>query len=255
MPVSQACDKIQDGTHFSPQKQSDTGQYAYVTAKNVRPSGLDLSDLTYLDETHHRAIYGRCDVQPGDVLLVKDGVNTGDTCLNTLADEISLLSSVCFLRPNPALLRAAFLRYYLQSPLGQRQLTGGMSGTAIRRIVLRRIRELSVPFPALSEQDNIVAEIEKHLTRLAAAIASLERAQAKLKAYRASVLRAASQGVLVPTEHTLAEVKGERIVTGTDLVAALHQGGKGVATGSTVPQQSLPPLPIWVVLDNTWPST
>jgi type I restriction enzyme S subunit len=54
------------------------------------------------------------------------------------------------------------------------------------------------------EQKRIVAEIEKQLTRLDAAVTALKRVQANLKRYRASVLKAACEGRLVPTEAELA---------------------------------------------------
>ena len=82
--ASEVCRKIQDGTHFSPKNQIREGKYRYVTAKNVRPSGLDLRDITYLTAEDHKEIYRRCDTRKGDVLLVKDGVNTGDAAINTI---------------------------------------------------------------------------------------------------------------------------------------------------------------------------
>jgi type I restriction enzyme S subunit len=53
-----------------------------------------------------------------------------------------------------------------------------------------------------------VAEIEKQFTRLDASVASLRRAQANLKRYRAAVLKAACEGKLVPTEAELARQEG-----------------------------------------------
>jgi type I restriction enzyme S subunit len=47
-PAKEICEKIQDGTHFSPKKQLPIGPFPYVTAKNVRPWGLDLENLAYL---------------------------------------------------------------------------------------------------------------------------------------------------------------------------------------------------------------
>ena len=202
------CEKIQDGTHFSPKTQLSEGQFPYVTAKNVRPSGLDLRDLTYLTPEDHAEIYRRADVRQGDVLLVKDGVNAGDAAINTLPGEISLLSSVCFLRPFIDALHPGFLRYFLQSPLGNTALTGKLSGTAIRRIILRRVREVDIPIAPLPEQHRIVEAIESYLTRLDDAVASLERVQRNLERYRASVLKAAVEGRLVPTEAELARQEG-----------------------------------------------
>jgi type I restriction enzyme S subunit len=217
------CTKIQDGTHFSPKAQFQQGEYKYITAKNIRPTGLDLGDITYLHEEDHRKIYERCDPRYGDVLLVKDGVNTGDAALNTLHEEFSLLSSVALLRPNPVVLRGSFLRYYLLSPLGQAMLTGQMTGSAIRRIVLRRIRTSVAPIPPLCEQDRIVAAIEENLTRLEAGVAGLERVRAKLKRQRAAVLKAACEGRLVPTEAELARAEGRPYEPADRLLARILQ--------------------------------
>ena len=64
------------------------------------------------------------------------------------------------------------------------------------------------PLPPLPEQRRIVAAIERHFSRLDAAVAALRRAQANLARYRASVLKAGCEGELVPTEAHLA--KSER---------------------------------------------
>src|SRR5207244_1697869 len=61
-----------------------------------------------------------------------------------------------------------------------------------------------IPFAPRAEQDRIIGAIEQHLSRLDAAVATLEGAQTKVKAYRASVLKAAVEGRLVSTEAALA---------------------------------------------------
>ena len=61
------------------------------------------------------------------------------------------------------------------------------------------VRQLSFPCPVRAEQRSIVAEIEKQFTRLDAGVAALRRVQANLKRYRASILKAACEGRLVPT--------------------------------------------------------
>lgn len=205
-----SCEKIQDGTHFSPPQKSQkpSGGFPYVTAKNVRPWGMDLDSLTYLEESEHRPIYERCDARKGDVLLVKDGVNAGDACVNTIEGEVSLLSSVCMIRPRGDLLDARFLRYYLLSPQAYRSLTGKMTGTAIKRIILAKVRDTGSPIAPLPEQHRIVAKIEELFSHLDAAVASLQRAKANLKRYRASVLKSAVEGRLTEDwrkEHPQAE--------------------------------------------------
>lgn len=82
-----------------------------------------------------------------------------------------------------------------------RDVNHGMTRDGINT---EQLLTMPVPLPPRSAQASIVAEIESHGSRLDAAVASLERAQAKLNAYRASVLKAAVEGRLVPTEAELA---------------------------------------------------
>ncbi len=261
--AADVCVKIQDGTHFSPKVQLSEGKYRYVTAKNVRPGGLDLSDITYLREDDHREIYARCDTRKRDVLLVKDGVNAGDAALNTVDDEISLLSSVCFLRPEAGLITPEFMRYYLQSPKASRVLTGSLTGTAIRRIVLHRVKELPVLVAPLPEQHRIVEAIESHFSRLDEAVRLLERVKRNLKRYRASVLKAAVEGRLVPTEAALARAEGRSYEPARVLLERIlaerrrrwqAEGSRGRYKEPVAPDTAnLPPLPegwCWASLDS-----
>jgi type I restriction enzyme, S subunit len=70
------------------------------------------------------------------------------------------------------------------------------------------VSDLRIPLPPFSEQRRIVAAIDEHLSRLDEAVMLLERVQRNLKRYRASVLKAAVEGRLVPTEAELARAEG-----------------------------------------------
>ena len=82
------------------------------------------------------------------------------------------------------------------------------TGTTFEAIRGEDLRTHPLPLPPLAEQYRIVAEIEKQLTRLDASVAALRRARANLKRYRASVLKDACEGRLVPTEASLARAEG-----------------------------------------------
>jgi type I restriction enzyme S subunit len=75
-----------------------------------------------------------------------------------------------------------------------------------------------VAIPDIDEQQRIVAEIEKQFTRLDAAVALLKRVQTALKRYRASVLKAACEGRLVPTEAELARKESRGYQSGDKLL-------------------------------------
>ncbi len=78
------------------------------------------------------------------------------------------------------------------------------SGTTFREVSGAKAAVIPFPVAPPAEQKRIVDEIEKQFTRLDAAVAALKRVQANLKRYRASVLKAACEGRLVPTEAELA---------------------------------------------------
>ncbi|MEI6279137.1 MAG: restriction endonuclease subunit S [Verrucomicrobiae bacterium] len=95
-----------------------------------------------------------------------------------------------------------FVYYYLQR--AKEFAVALASGTTFLEISGKNAARLPIPVPPLPEQRRIVAEIEKQFTRLEAGVAALRRVQANLKRYRATVLKAACEGHLVPTEAALA---------------------------------------------------
>jgi Type I restriction modification DNA specificity domain len=150
--------KIQDGTHFSPTSQS--GPYRYVTSKNIRMGYLDLSTSTFISESEHRAIFSRCDPRRGDVLLTKDGANTGNVAVSDLDEEVSLLSSVAMIRCDEHGSSGRFLYHFLASERGQQQMETAMSGNAITRLTLTKIRQLRIPVAAAHEQLETAAVLD-----------------------------------------------------------------------------------------------
>ncbi len=198
--MDDACLKIQDGTHFSPKiqyKERGKNRYFYVTSKNIKDNGVDLTDVTYIGAKEHKEIYKRCRPEKGDVLLIKDGAITGRATINNLDEEFSLLSSVALLKTNRELLLAGYLRYYLMSPLGFKSTTGQMTGSAITRIVLHKIKSSPISIPPLAEQFRIVAKIEE-LFKFAETIeVSVTKAQANAERIKQALLAKAFRGELV----------------------------------------------------------
>ena len=97
----------------------------------------------------------------GDILLTKDGANTGNVAINTFDEEFSLLSSVVLIRTNPSYLLSKFLFYYLHNEFGRVNITSQMKGTAITRITLQQLKNLKLSTPSLSDQEIIVGIFDK----------------------------------------------------------------------------------------------
>ncbi|PSR18164.1 restriction endonuclease subunit S [filamentous cyanobacterium CCP3] len=182
--------KITDGTHHSPPNNS-SGDYKYITAKNIKNEGIHLSNITYVSKEIHEAIYSRCDPEFGDVLYIKDGATTGITTINTLREPFSMLSSVALLKLPQELLNR-YLLYVLRSPFFYRLIRDGMSGIAITRVTLTKLNKALIPLPPLAEQKRIVAKVDE----LMALCDALEAAQQSRNTLRQN-LRASALDTLM----------------------------------------------------------
>ena len=193
--LDEVCSLITDGTHHSP-PNTDNGDYMYVTAKNIKPWGLDIRDITFVDKEHHEEIYSKCPARKGDVLYIKDGVTAGLAAVNYLENPFSLLSSVALLRPDYEVLNSEFLKHWLNSPVTFSKMTGGMTGSAIRRIILKQIRSAELSLPPLNEQRRIAAKLDTTLTAVETCRQRLHGVAAILKRFRQAVLATATSGEL-----------------------------------------------------------
>jgi type I restriction enzyme S subunit len=101
--------------------------------------------------------------------------------------------------PKPGIL-PDYLAYFLRQTTVRDYLAQHASGVggSLMRVKPSTFSHFPFYLAPRNEQCQIVDEIEKQFTRLDAATAALKRVQANLKRYRASVLKAACEGRLVP---------------------------------------------------------
>lgn len=112
----------------------------------------------------------------------------------------------------------SWLFYAVQSPqfvLAMSKLVQGALYPAVRP---KDIRAFSLFVPTKAMQREVVAYLDEQLSRLDSSAAALHRVQANLKRYRASVLKSACEGRLVPTEAELARQEGRDFETGAQLL-------------------------------------
>ena len=83
-----------------------------------------------------------------------------------------------------------------------------VSGTTRLKLPQGAMKTIPLRVPDFAVQRRVADAIDAHTSRLDTATATLERAQRNLKRYRASVLKAAVEGRLVPTEAALARTEG-----------------------------------------------
>jgi type I restriction enzyme S subunit len=151
--------KLTDGTHHSP-PNSNFGEFPYVTAKNIKNHGIEISNLTYVTKELHNEIFSRCNPEHGDLLYIKDGATTGIVAINQLREEFSMLSSVALLKLTGAI-DNRYLLWTLRSPFFYNQIRAAMKGAAITRVNLTELAQTWIPLPPLAEQKRIVAKVDE----------------------------------------------------------------------------------------------
>jgi type I restriction enzyme, S subunit len=149
------CNKITDGSHFSPVPINE--DYLIGNVKDMMNSDFNYDTCTNISKDDFQTLKKNgCSPEIGDVLFSKDGT-IGRTFVFNNKKEIVLLSSIAIIRTNKDFLNAYYLMQVLLSDIFYKQIEGLKSGSALKRIVLKAIKEIKVPLPPLKEQQKIAS--------------------------------------------------------------------------------------------------
>jgi type I restriction enzyme, S subunit len=185
----------------------------------------------------------------------------GRVCL-TASNERCLLNQR-IARLTPTLVDRRYLLWLFKSPLFRRFVGSLNTGSLIQHIFTSQLDSFEIPLAPLREQQCIVDAIESYFARLDDAVTTLERVARNLKRYRASVLKAAVEGRLVPTEAALAKQEGRDYEPASILLERIlserrrlwsESGRKGKYQEPAPPDSTnLPDLPegwCWTTIDS-----
>lgn len=112
-----------------------------------------------------------------------------------------------------------WLFYFVRQEKFRQDAKAKFAGTAGQlRVPKSFLENYDVPLAPFREQKRVVEKIEELITQLDVASADLKRVQANLARYRASLLKAACEGRLVPTEAELARAEGRNYESGEELL-------------------------------------
>lgn len=109
---------------------------------------------------------------------------------------------------------------------------GYVTGTTRYKLNQSPMRKIPIPLPPLPEQRAIVSKIEQLFSDLDNGINAFKKAQAQLKLYRQSVLKAACGGKLVPTEAELARAEGREYEPADVLLARILKERREKSNGA-----------------------
>jgi type I restriction enzyme S subunit len=200
---------ITDGAHASP-KTIEHG-FPYVTVKDVDHKGeIDTINCKRISEDDFTSLKKSNCAPPADsILLSKDGTVGKVAHVKQRHGEFVVLSSLAIIIPDQKIVKPEYLKYFLLSPEFQLHAIGSKTGAAIKRIVLRAIKNFNIPVPPLSEQKNIVSRLDALLSRADTAIDHLQDSIQLNQSLLQAVLDTKFLEILErKTIDSLAEVKG-----------------------------------------------
>ncbi len=189
--------KIIRGVSYNKNQASSVpseGNIPILRATNLSEN-LDFDELVYVPKT---CVSDEQLLKIGDIVIAASSGsrNIVGKAAQLRHDWHGSFGAFCFgLRVNSKIV-PSFIALFLRSHEYRHRISDLAAGSNINN--LRRDHIESFPFrlAPLPEQRRIVAKIEELFSDLDAGVAALERAKAKLKRYRAAVLKAAVEGKL-----------------------------------------------------------
>lgn len=155
----EVCIKITDGSHYSP--PTDSEGFAYVTVKDLDDDIIDFENCDKIEESEYlKLVKADCKPLKNDILFSKDGT-VGKVSFVDYEKEFVVLSSLAIIRPDPEMIIPRYLFYVLKSASFLEQALNFKKGVAIRRIILKDIKDIVIPLPAHSDQQEIVDRLDK----------------------------------------------------------------------------------------------
>lgn len=159
-PLSGVSTLITDGSHYSP-KNDEMGTIPMLSVKNMGARGFDYTDCKMISQEEYVKLEAAgCKPMPDDVLVAKDGSYFKKIFVHQSEAPQAILSSIAIVRPDQSKVTPEFLCSLLSTPdiynlVEERYLTG----TAIKRVILKGLRQLKIIVPPLEMQKHFSEKI------------------------------------------------------------------------------------------------
>ena len=160
--LDEICTYLTDGSHYSP-KEDTNGIYPMLTVKDMTERGFDYGDCKLIgEEEYAKMVANGCVPKVGDVLVAKDGSYFKTAFVIEDEREQAVLSSIAILRPDKAKMVPRFMREYLMSGQVLKAVESEyITGTAIKRVILKKLKTMPIYIPPISMQEKYVALVEQ----------------------------------------------------------------------------------------------
>ena len=175
--INELCTKITDGSHFSPEHETD-GLYPMYSVKDMEYNNFSNADCKMIGQAMFDKL-SKADCRPlkNDILIAKDGSYL--KCAFKVNEDLNacILSSIAILRPNLKNRDPDYFVYLMRTKSIKGAMANYVSGSALPRIILSDFKKmklkmiLSLPTQQkiasiLSAYDNLIQNYKKQIEAL-----------------------------------------------------------------------------------------
>jgi len=158
----------------------------FLRSQNVYFEGLNLNDVAFITETIDEEMKGTR-VKPGDVLLNITGGSIGRCYyVDESLGRANVNQHVSIIRPTK--IETIYLKYSLQSDLGQNQIALLQTGGNREGLSAAALSNFKILFPPMSEQRTIASYLDTKCSEIDSLIALKQAKIEELKEYKKSVI-------------------------------------------------------------------
>lgn len=158
--LSDICTVIGDGLHGTP-NYKENGNYFFINGNNLIRGKITLSNQTkricyeefckYSFKFNSNTVFLSINGTIGNVALYNN-------------EQIALGKSVAYFVVNPLFLNVKFLYHYFQSKHARIYFESNSTGSTIKNLGLKALRNMVISVPSLAEQERIVSILDKFET-------------------------------------------------------------------------------------------
>jgi type I restriction enzyme S subunit len=173
----------------------ELGDIPVIRGQNILKDRFISRNFIYVDREIMEKL-PRSRIFGGELLMVFVGAGLGNVGIAPSDKEYFLGPNVAKIALNK-FYNNLFIKYYLSSSLGFKNINSHSKATAQDSISMENIRNINVPFLTLEEQKEIVNQIEKHFSIIDKLEAVVQQSIKESKRLRQSILKQAFEGKLV----------------------------------------------------------
>jgi type I restriction enzyme S subunit len=162
--VKEISTQVTDGEHSTPER-SESGFYL-LSARNIKNSYLDLSNVDYVPEKELRKIQKRCNPQAGDIIISCSGT-IGNVCMVPVGLDAGMVRSAALIKLKKDEIEPEFAELVFQSFSLQIQMKVSVASSVQGNIFQGAIKKLKIPYPPNQGERTLITNKIKSVSAFA----------------------------------------------------------------------------------------